>query len=105
MNPGGYGFHLFWGLALERLGDGVRPGFDRSRLPMPFWGGAEHLRQALALDPGRSEAPEALARMMDAEGQFGFSYPLWQMAARLTPGNREIRDRRSKAAAKAYLQV
>ena len=103
--PGDYGFHLFWGLALDRAGDGLCPGFDRYRLPLVFWGGAEHLRRALELAPSRPEAFQALARIMDREGQFAFSHPLWQMAAKLAPEDQEALAQERRAASRAYQRV
>lgn len=105
VSPGCYDFHLLWGLLLKDSGDGLCPGFDRSRLPMAFWGGAEHLRRAVELDPERIEALEHLARIMDQEGQFGFSHSLWRRAAVLAPGNKMIRDSYMQAARKGYIRI
>ncbi len=102
MSPGCYDFHLRWGLLLIDSGDGLYPGFDRSRLPMVFWGGAEHLRRAVELDPGRVEALRHLARVLDQEGQYGFSHVLWQRAAELAPDNGTIRKAYQQAARKGY---
>ena len=95
-------FHLAWGLILTESGEGLWPGFDRSRLAMPFWGGLEHLTRSLAIDPECLEALIAAAELLDGHGQEAFSRPLWLKAADLEPEDEYIAARLARAEHLSY---
>ncbi|MBW1711987.1 MAG: glycosyltransferase [Deltaproteobacteria bacterium] len=102
LKPGQAGFHLAWGRLLIQAGQGLVPGFNRSWLAMPFWGGLEHLTKALDLEPDNLEALVALAQVLDQHGQFDFSRPLWQKASRLAPAEARIRQGLDQARLLSY---
>ena len=105
LSPGSPEFHHLWGLILDQGGNGLWPGFDRSHLPPAFWGGVEHLRRAVELDPRKGEAVRSLARIMDREGQFAFSHLLWQKALDLDPEDKAVQDAYLQAARKGYARI
>jgi len=95
-------FHLAWGLILTRAGEGLWPGFNRSRLSMAFWGALEHLARAVDLEPGNLKALVTLAGLLDGHGQEAFSRPLWFRAADLAPGDESIAASLARAEQLSY---
>ena len=101
--PGTAGFHLAWGRTLTGLGQGLRPGFNRSGLAMVFWTGLEHLVRAAGLAPDRPDCLAAVADLLESRSQYNFAYPYRVKAVELDPDNAEAAARLAACRRAAYL--
>ncbi len=100
--PGQADFHLVWGRILTAAGDGLTPGFDRSKLPMIFWGGLEHLTEAIKLDPANLSALIEAARLLDSFDQSALSVHFWRRAAALDPDDARLAEALHRAELLGY---